>query len=436
MSFTLKEGERVCLAGANGSGKTTLALLLAGILKPTEGRIYVNDQLVEKIPPRLAALGFQNPDDQMVASVVEKEIAFGLELQNCSMPEMETELSSVAERFGIGPLRRREIATLSGGEKQKVAIASLTVTHPKLLILDEPDSFLDQSGKAALAQALHSLRASNPQLAEIRVTQEMQTMTKAERLIVMGDGKIVGDGKSSELLNSQKIMTEGGLNALTSSEVAAGKHRWGGEKDDSAVVETISLCFSYGSKTLIENLSFRWRAGEIVGVVGATGSGKSTLALLLCGLLAPTSGEIRSDFVNATGSGQMVTLAVQQPERQFFLPTCAEEIAFGPRNLGRHLSADDTDIYLSASGLDPELFRNRDPLTLSVGEQRRLAFAVLEALECPFMIFDEPTAGLDARGIAEFEAMAHRLTGSGKGIMVISHDHALIERLAGKTIEM
>lgn len=129
-------------------------------------------------------------------------------------------------------------------------------------------------------------------------------------------------------------------------------------------------------------------------------------------------------------------MALQQPERQFFLPTCREEIAFGPENIGAPLNADDIDGLVDAVGLSPEEFLDRSPHSLSVGEQRRLACAVILALRKPFVVFDEPTAGLDADGIARFVGLFGKLKIAGVGQIIISHDHRLLSKIADRILVM
>jgi energy-coupling factor transport system ATP-binding protein len=437
LSFVLASGERVCVAGANGSGKTTLALLLAGLLRPNEGRILLNGKPTERIPHGTAALAFQNPDDQIVASVVEKELSFGLELRRWTQSEMENAISAIASRFGLSHLCRRHIETLSGGEKQKVAIAAITIADSPLLILDEPDSFLDSDGKAALEAAIAGMREKQPGLIEVRIVQEIEIMRRYDRLVVLDDGRITADGNCRELLANRESML---LSRLIVDEIGpsdAGpltKLKPDAGQLSRLEVKNLQFCYESGP-AIIDNLSFEVKTCEIIGLAGPTGSGKSTLGLLLCGLLSPSAGHITIRQAEGEIADEpSVTMALQQPERQFFLPTCSEEIAYGPTNFGHPPTALEIDQFLDLVGLPSGEFRGRDPLTLSVGEQRRLAFAVVVALRRPFIIFDEPTAGLDAPGIARFESIAHHLARAGTGVMVISHDHRLLSRLTDRLI--
>jgi energy-coupling factor transport system ATP-binding protein len=436
VSLLLHPGERLCVAGANGSGKTTLALVLAGVIEPTSGRILVDGRSAKKIAPGSAALAFQNPDDQMVASIVEKELTFGLELLCQSQSEMEAAIANLAPQFRIEHLLTRRVETLSGGEKQKVALAAIMVTDPLMLILDEPDAYLDIEGKNAFESALGRIRGKRPDLIEIRVVQDFDTMSRYERLIILKDGRIIADGEPSAILADHVLLRHGGLmvdDIPPSATVLFERH-----KEAPALLAVDNLSFAYDrNRRIIHELSFNLRGGEILGVAGPTGSGKSTLGLLLCGLLTPTAGQIvcRSNG-KAVVSGSAVTMALQQPENQFFLPTCAAEIAFGPDNSGALIAAERVDEYLNLVGLPSSLFRERDPLTLSVGEKRRLVFAVVLALGKPFIIYDEPTAGLDAEGIARFLSLARLVVASGGGQIIISHDHGLLNRLTDRVLTL
>ena len=184
-------------------------------------------------------------------------------------------------------------------------------------------------------------------------------------------------------------------------------------------------------------MNFKIQTGEIVGLVGPTGSGKSTLGQILCGLLKPNRGEViyKSDKGRISRLEEIrgyVSAVFQQPERQFFLPTCREEILFGPENLKQKLTESDLEQIFELIGLKPSNFARRDPHTLSVGEKRRLAVAVILALRPQFIIFDEPTSALDADGVRRFVKLADFLKKQRVGQVVITHDYDLIRILADR----
>ena len=441
LSLSIKEGESVCIMGANGCGKSTLALMLAGLFQPQGGCLEINDPSQAVLP---VGLLFQNPDNQMVAVTVEKEVAFALENLGTPPDEMDRRIAETLERFRITHLRRRLTSELSGGEKQRVALASVMVLRPPILVLDEPDSFLDQFGKTFLAEELSRLKKDMPTLTEIRITQYPQMAKQYERLIVMQDGSVVADGNSSEILADDELCLRTSLRCSPPPDAAFLSVTPDLTPVDEALrhISAHRLRFGYpGEPPLIHDLNLTLKAGEILGLVGPSGSGKSSLAQLLCGLLKPTAGEIAlTDADGVVLSGKQiqggVTALFQQPERQFFLSTCAEEIAFGPANLGHDLTRAEIDAMFTLVGLDVEAFRGRDPITLSGGEKRRLAFAAVLSMRSRFVLFDEPTCGLDQEGVGRFLRLCRHLKKQDVGMLVVTHDGDIIYDLADRVLTL
>ena len=155
LCLDVRPGEAVCVMGPNGCGKSTLAKLIAGLIKPDQGAIKISASPDQELP---VGILFQNPDNQIVAMTVEKEVAFALENLALPMSQMEPMVERLLDRFRLLPLRNRLTSELSGGEKQRLALASVMVFNPPVLVLDEPDSFLDQQGKFALRQEIDQLR--------------------------------------------------------------------------------------------------------------------------------------------------------------------------------------------------------------------------------------------------------------------------------------
>jgi energy-coupling factor transport system ATP-binding protein len=441
LDLTVSDGESLSVMGVNGSGKSTLAKILAGLLEVKQGRVHIDRNDAGRLP---VGILFQNPDNQMVAVTVEKEIAFALENFGTPQPEMERLVSEALERFSIRHLRRRLTSELSGGEKQRVAMAAVMVCRPAVLVLDEPDSFLDESGKAALMEELARLRRENPDMIQIHITQYPSTAQRYPRLVVLDNGSVAADGPPSEIFQRRDFCLRTGL----SFSPEDGRQLVVPEfpRDDTGAadaVETIRLKnvgFAYlDGHPVLRNLSFTWRWGEIVGLVGPSGSGKSTLGLLLCGLLKPDSGSVaylnrEEQPVSPEKRAGQVSAVFQQPERQFFLPTCAKEVAFGPQNFGRRLRAADVADLLAMVGLQPDMFADKDPFTLSGGEKRRLAFAAVLSMFPRFVVFDEPTCGLDQEGVGRFILLAQALKRRGLGMMVITHDGDIIKHLTDRVL--
>lgn len=442
VSLTIQDGESVCLMGANGCGKSTLAKLVAGLLAPSSGTLSVVTSESSSNHSLPIGLLFQDPDNQMVASVVDKEIAFAPENLATPVPDMTRIINYELNRFQLDSLRKRLTTELSGGEKQRVALASVMVTNPHVLILDEPDSFLDEPGKQILQQELARLHRERPCLIELRITQYPEVARLYSRLIVFADGEVVADGAPKDILERAVTHLDWGLSFSLEERASAA---WPGIDfpRSSTEVREIQLShvgFDYSpDRPVLHNLSLRLKRGETLGVVGPSGSGKSTFGHLLTGLISPTRGTL--DFIG-DGSNRMelrrkagiVSGVFQQPERQFFLPTCRDEVAFGPSNLGVKLSDAQIDACLLAVGLRPDVIRARDPFTLSMGEKRRLAFAAVLSMSPQFVIFDEPTCALDREGVSRFILLSRALKARQFGQVIISHDPEVIALLSDRLL--
>ncbi len=443
VSLSINAGERVVVMGANGSGKTTLARIIAGLIEPTRGELRID--LPESLPPvsRIGIL-FQNPDNQMVSSVVENEIAFALENLATPMAEMEVRVTETLQRFGIEHLRTRLTHELSGGEKQRVALASVMIANPRILILDEPDSFLDSSGKQFLEAELKRLHDEQPEFIEIRITQYPDVAKSYPRMLVFVEGQLGADHQPEKIFGNRGFCEKAGIVTVENeighpvSDVADLRFK----ADALHSVETKDLSFSYvDDQWVIDELSFTWNRGEIIGVAGDSGSGKTTLGQLVAGLLKPTKGELLffdsdNHLLGLKPRPGWVAAAFQQPERQFFLPTCFEEVAFGPRNFGQTMTRESGSNWLQLVGLEPNEFLERDPFSLSMGEKRRLAFASILSMHPPFIIFDEPTCGLDPKGVGKFIQLTRALKEAAVGQMIISHDRSLLTDVCDRTIRL
>ena len=442
LNLDIRAGESVCIMGANGSGKSTLAKILAGLIDIKQGRVSVEAGDTSPMP---VGILFQNPDNQMVSVTVEKEIAFALENLAVPQPEMERLITETLERFSITHLRSRLTSELSGGEKQRVALAGVMVCRPPILVLDEPDSFLDESGKATLMEELAKLRQSNSSMIQIHITQYPSTAERYSRLIVLDGGTIAADAAPEEIFQHRAFCIKTGLSFSLENgrQIVIPSSSVNGAAKRPPSINKLALrrvCFRYpGGREVLRNISFGLEKGETIGLVGPSGSGKSSLGLLLCGLLKPDFGSIEylDDNCQSVPPDRLVgrvSAVFQQPERQFFLPTCSEEIAFGPKNLRCSLSETEIEALLAMVGLEPRTFVAKDPFTLSGGEKRRLAFAAVLSMSPQFVVFDEPTCGLDQEGVGRFILLAQALKQRGVGMVIITHDGDIIKTLTDKVL--
>ncbi|SYZ73845.1 putative Cobalt transport protein ATP-binding subunit [Candidatus Zixiibacteriota bacterium] len=448
VDLQIAAGEKVAVIGRNGSGKTTFALMLNGIYRAFSGEIIVAG-LNPLEPANNAALKstvgvvFQNPDNQLVSTTVEREVAFTLENLNIRHPDLKKRVDEILHFFGLYDLRNRLTAELSGGEKQKTALAAVMVADPKILVLDEPGSYLDESGKNILNQALNRLIENNPQLTVLRITQYAYVTEDYKRLLVFHKGRIVADRSPFEIFGDYELCSTAGINVPLSYRIESnrdfpqndpGIHSSIDNNSElkSIVLEDVSYAYDEQDSLLFEEINFKLTNNKVYGIVGPSGSGKSTLIQLMAGLLKPLSGAVKyGGFRPEPGR---LAVSFQHPERQFFLETVEKEIRFGAENLGLENIDSVAEECYSLAGLSPDLFANRDPFTLSGGEKRRLAFAAILSLQPSFIFFDEPTCGLDADGIELFKATVGRLKAKGVGVIIVSHHGNIVLDLVDEII--
>lgn len=454
-------GERVCVLGANGSGKSTLASVICGLLAPDEGDVElaghavctggVPDLAAYRDARRQLGLVFQNPDDQIVTSVVADDVAFGPE--NLGVPRVQISVRVARElrRVAMEKYAHADPSRLSGGQRQRVCIAGALAMEPAVLVLDEPSSLLDVRGRAAIMRVMGRLAAAGATL--VHVTHFMDEALAADRVVVMQHGHVALEGTPDEVFAAKnaQVIEALGLEmpfearlavALRQAGAAGGAIAALGAPSDekpaacAACAHTAEplailardLGFSYGPDAqALDGVSLEVPVRATTAIVGQTGSGKSTLLRLLCGLEAADAGSLTVCGINAAtkrGRRQVrraVGYVMQHPERQLFAQTVAEDVAFGPRNQG--LSAAEVEgrvaHALDLVGLADR--RDASPFELSGGQQRLAAIAGVLAMEPELLVLDEPTAGLDPRGRARLRALMADLAAHGVTLLQVTH---------------
>lgn len=425
VSLAISQGDRVSIVGPNGSGKSTLALCLAGLIRPTSGSLRIGDD-PDREPP-FGAIVFQAPDDDLIGETVREEILLTLEHVLDVTDIQEAAMLSLG-RFGLEGLADRPVNTLSGGEKQKVALACALLSRRPLIVLDEPTSHLDPPGKRDLRSCLETLSDSveaGVQPALVLVTQYEEEARVFPRVIELSAGRIVYDGPSTSWIPSHEQRSE--ARAILSRFAA-----------DAPVILS---CRDLGQIDApgwrhpshpLAGINLEVCAGEAIGLCGPIGAGKTTLGYHLAGLMERWGGEL--EWPAHPGNRSRPVVVIQFPERQLFCQTVMEEVALGPKMLGLDFGEATARSHdaLDRVGLPYEQFGQRWPFSLSGGQQRRAALAIAAALRAPLYILDEPQAALDAEGFSRLRSLCQEWLDSGSSYIMISHDLDLLRRMTGR----
>jgi energy-coupling factor transport system ATP-binding protein len=420
IDIEIGHGEWVAVAGPNGSGKTTLLHAIAGVVVPSTGAVCYAG--VDSGTPS-TALVLQEPDNQFVASSVRNELL--LSIPAATHPDaLETACRAATERFTLAGLLDRNPHQLSGGEKQRLALATAWLAKPQILLLDEPAAFLDQHQRRRCVDFVRELNGRG--VTVLWATPDGSDIEHASRVVALEDGAVVFDGTADSYEPEHPAVV---IEAPAASSA----------RSATPIVALDNVSFGYDGTDVLRDTSLDVLPGECVGIVGPNGSGKTTLLGLLSGVLTARAGSVRRDYSHIVERRQQqVFQLAQNPERLFFAETVLEELTFGLRKLGVDEAGgrERAAAALLRVGLPPDTFLPRSPFSLSLGEMRRLAFAVAITLEPRLLLMDEPTSSLDAAGKALFVELTIGLVGAGTAVVVASHDETVVERVCARTVAL
>jgi len=483
VSFAQNAGEMIGVMGASGAGKSTLAKCLNRIVPEFEdgdfhGAIRIAGESLEvlrvcDVAPKVGMV-FQDFESQLFSTNVAHEVAFAMEQVGMDRAEMDRRILPALEAVGLRGFEHRDPMSLSGGEKQRLAIASVLALRPSVIVLDEPTTDLDPEGRAEVFELIKRLRGQG--LSLIVIEHESEELRAADRIVVLREGEIAADGPPSEVFARTELLTACGVrppglgHALellgieaqpksvdqAQDEIVRAYPRLartaGGKVADSQPqppssrgqpfigIENVSYSYAGGPRVL-DSIDLKVEAGEFLAIVGQNGSGKTTLAKHIVGLLQPATGRVTIDGkdraqMRPAETAREVAYVFQNPDHQIFAATVEEEVAFGPRNFG--LPDDEIrrrcDEALEAVGLQNE--RQSDPFLLSKGERQRLAVASVLVLRPRMLILDEPTTGLDHREQLRMMALVRDLNRSGIAIVIITHTPWLVAEYARRVVLM
>ncbi len=489
INLTVPEGQFLAVLGHNGCGKSTLAKHFNAILTPTEGKVIVDgidtsdeDRLFDV--RQTVGMVFQNPDNQLVATIVEEDVAFAPENLGIPPAEIRKRVDNALKQVDMYEFREHAPHQLSGGQKQRIAIAGIIAMQPRCIVMDEPTAMLDPKGRREVMKTIKHLNKDKG-ITVVLITHYMEEAAQADRVIVMDKGKIIMDDVPTKVFSREEELEAVGLDVPQVTELA-NKLRKGGvdisaeiifeqecaeaiskllksgelhlpqrvesdthDESGNGVIETKGLTYKYSvgtpfEKTAVDHVSLSVKKGEFVGIIGHTGSGKSTLIQHLNGLIKPTSGEIFVDGINIWDKKVnirdirfKVGIVFQYSEHQLFEDTVAKDIAYGPKNMGLSDEEIDRRVKEAAEAMSITHLLERSPFELSGGQQRRVALAGVLAMDPEVLILDEPAAGLDPKGRDKILGMIKQYhEKSGKTILLVSHSMEDIVKYATKVLVM
>ncbi|MCR5702275.1 MAG: energy-coupling factor transporter ATPase [Lachnospiraceae bacterium] len=497
VSLEVSEGDFIAIVGENGSGKSTLAKHINALLTPSQGEVVVDGMDTKEEELKLsirktAGMVFQNPDNQIVGTIVEEDVAFGPENLGMKTSKIWNNVDDALQMTGMSKHRNDSPSSLSGGQKQKVAIAGVLAMETKCIIFDEATAMLDPRSRKQILDIAKELNKEKG-ITIIWITHHMDEVLTADKVYVMKKGNVAVSGTPSEIFEKSEILKDCGVvppkyiqyvnflkgqGLLTEDEASTikdednlilflcnkfGKENKGNKSntyikkdaeennDDLShgiLLNDVSYTYNqgYASECVgLANVNLHIKKGEFIAVVGATGSGKSTLMQHLNGLLIPQKGNVFYNGNDITDKDfstkelrQKVGLVFQYPEYQLFEETVEKEVCFGPFNMNISQIEAQKRAYkaIEAVGL-PDTIYDASPFRMSGGQKRRVAIASVLAMEPEYLILDEPTAGMDPVSAYKLLDMLktlnelHNIT-----IVMVSHNMEEVAEYADRIIYM
>lgn len=487
VNLEIEPGEFVLLIGPSGCGKSTLALTLNGIIPlvmggKIKGRVYIDgvDTRQSTVYGLATKIGivFQDPDSQLCNLYVQEEVAFGP--ANLLMPrdEILRRVDKALADVGESDIRHKLIYEISGGQKHRVAIASILAMQPKIIVFDEPTANLDPLGAVEVFSLMKKLNQEHGITILVIEHNVDAVMCHADRVLLMEDGTIKYSGSPRQIAQEKGrfVLNDMGLRIpqvcelgltladkgilldpfpLTVAEAAeaivrhkealqfaptATTHNTDGSPQP--VIQTEKLNFVYPDGThAVKDVSVQINRGDIVSVIGENGSGKTTFASLLVGLNKPTSGKgtvCGLDINRATirELTSKVGYVFQYPEHQFVEDTVYKEVAFSLKAQKRPQDEIDARVAQVLKLLGVEQMKEKHPLRLSMGQKRRLSVATMLILDTDVLILDEPTTGQDRKNIDNIMDIMQEANRRGTTIILITHDMNLAAKYSNKFMVM
>lgn len=455
VSLALERGELLLVAGASGCGKTTLIRCINGLVPRSykgelEGHVLLHGQDTSDLPlsriSQIVGTVLQDPERQILGAHVFTEVVFGLENLELPRGEIVQRADEALDYLGIAHLRDRATFYLSGGEKQKVALAGVLAMRPNILLLDEPLASLDPASAQEALALFRRLADEGIGILLIEHRVEDVLSIHPDRVLFMQEGQTTYYGPLDGLMDVadyRQVKLPAPVIIQRAAAAPAPTFKPAIQPDGReplVVFEDVSFAYEQGGPTVIHDVSLTIRRGDVVALLGPNGAGKTTLVKHAIGLLKPRRGKV---LVEGRDTREMSVAQIahtlgyvfQSPSHMLFASTVHQELAFGPKNLGHAQETIEDDVAQAVETVNLAGLEDYSPLALSFGQQKRVSIAAILAMRSKILVMDEPTAGQDYWNYMAFMDAILQMEGF-EAVLFITHDLDLAISYANRVILM